>query len=784
LMSPVEPPVNADIQVLSANALETSRIQGQNETITVTVQNNGSAPESLPVTLYFNGTVIDTITTALLSSGEAQDLSFTWSTITVIPGNYSLHASAGPVPYEIHLSDNSKPGGIVRIIADTVPPSWTTGSRLGAQNITMTGLTLIWTRASDDAVVLEYKVYKGPDLLASLPATNLSFNVAGLYPGTKYTFTIEAGDAGNNWSSDGPRLTVSTISDTTPPIWASSSTLTSRNISPDSLMLTWTPTPTDNFLVSSYRIYQGSSVIATIPALSEDYQVGGLKPNSTYSFKVEASDPSNNWSTDGPSTTGTTMPNPSVEIIIRERPYNSYYDPPAVTIGVGETVEWFNTSPFPETVVSCSPGGSADPNGCPVLNDASLPSFLRFIGPNQAFYFQFPIAGTYHYYDLYDTSARGTVTVVSFIPRGFLYVNATYEGLPNQGSDLTITANLHNDGNVQIQVTEIREVSDIGNYNFTTGVPLDLNPGETKTVSIPFHIPLSTGIGNHTITFTIQWEYYDPNALQWVGQTPIVLQGQFLIHQASTPPDFSLSAGPSAVHVSRGSTGTTNITITRSGGFSGTITLSSAPSSTSLICSFSPAKLTAGDSDNSTLSCNGTPGAYTVVITADGVYVSHTLSVTFDIATATPPPDFTISSDSAVTFQMTFSGKATITLTALYGFSSNINLELNPPSGLTCSLDKSSISGSGSTTMTCSGQPGTYTVTIKATSGSTTHTTQTTVYVKGASTSNQRSSNLPMNYLYAAVGVGIIISALATMIFLRRKTSSSSQAPAPPVPQT
>ncbi len=49
LVSPVQPPVNSDIAILSATADQIMRIQGQNGTITVEVQNNGAVPESFPV---------------------------------------------------------------------------------------------------------------------------------------------------------------------------------------------------------------------------------------------------------------------------------------------------------------------------------------------------------------------------------------------------------------------------------------------------------------------------------------------------------------------------------------------------------------------------------------------------------------------------------------------------------------------------------------------------------------------------------------------------------------
>jgi len=86
-----------------------------------------------------------------------------------------------------------------------------------------------------------------------------------------------------------------------------------------------------------------------------------------------------------------------------------------------------------------------------------------------------------------------------------------------------------------MRVTAINETSDIGNYNFAYGLPLDLNPGETKVLSIVFRIPESASIGNHTIAFTTYWRYYDPNTFEWVDQDPLTVQGQLPVVQAPTP---------------------------------------------------------------------------------------------------------------------------------------------------------------------------------------------------------------------------------------------------------
>jgi alpha-tubulin suppressor-like RCC1 family protein len=95
------------------------------------------------------------------------------------------------------------------IEADTTPPAWVNGS-LTASNIGQTGLTLTWAGALDDTGITGYRLYKDGTLYDSLGDV-LTANVSGLAPGTSYTFKVEGGDAGGNWSTNGPELTVTTL---------------------------------------------------------------------------------------------------------------------------------------------------------------------------------------------------------------------------------------------------------------------------------------------------------------------------------------------------------------------------------------------------------------------------------------------------------------------------------------------------------------------------------------------------------------------------------------------
>ena len=240
-------------------------------------------------------------------------------------------------------------------------------------------------------------------------------------------------------------------------------------------------------------------------------------------------------------------------------------------------------------------------------------------------------------------------------------------------------------------------------------------------------------------------------------------------------PDFSLSADPTTVNISGSATGTSTITLTRSNSFSATVKLTAAPSSSSITCSLSSSTLAMGGPDTSTLSCAGSPGTYAVSVSGDSGYSIHSASVSVSVAAS---PDFQISYSGAINFQTGGSGTATITIAAQNGFNAATTLEIvNAPSGLTCNLSNNSVSGYGSVTLTCSGQPGSYTVTVKATGGGTSHSTDTPVTVSAAPVSTQPAISLPMPFVYGGIAVAAIVATLVAFLFMRRKPSKSVVAP-------
>ncbi|WP_243735045.1 pectinesterase family protein [Paenibacillus turpanensis] len=122
---------------------------------------------------------------------EAVDAAGNWST-----SGPSLTVIAGETP----------------VVTDTAAPVWTNG-RLTASSVGETGLTLSWNAASDNIGVTGYKVYRGTTLLTTVTGSVYTYPVTGLGSGTRYTFTVQAGDAAGNWSTNGPTVTVTTDDD-------------------------------------------------------------------------------------------------------------------------------------------------------------------------------------------------------------------------------------------------------------------------------------------------------------------------------------------------------------------------------------------------------------------------------------------------------------------------------------------------------------------------------------------------------------------------------------------
>jgi kumamolisin len=100
-------------------------------------------------------------------------------------------------------------------------------------------------------------------------------------------------------------------------------------------------------------------------------------------------------------------------------------------------------------------------------------------------------------------------------------------------------------------------------------------------------------------------------------------------------PNFAVSASPNPVSVVRGSSATSTITTTVSGGFNSAVALSASGQGSNVTVTFSPSSIMAPGSGTSTMTIKtgsrARLGSRSITITATGGGVTHTTTVTFNV---------------------------------------------------------------------------------------------------------------------------------------------------------
>ncbi|HEX3094398.1 MAG TPA: hypothetical protein VHW72_17310, partial [Candidatus Angelobacter sp.] len=224
-------------------------------------------------------------------------------------------------------------------------------------------------------------------------------------------------------------------------------------------------------------------------------------------------------------------------------------------------------------------------------------------------------------------------------------------------------------------------------------------------------------------TYTIQLEF--SNSASNCVNFPVV-----------SGPNFSLSASPSSLTVTQGSSGNSTITVTPSGGFTGSVSLSTSALPSGVTASFGTNPTTGTSVVTFTASSTATTGTTSVTITGTSGTLSHTTSISLTV-NATATPNFSLSaSPSSLTVKQGTSGSSTITVTPSGGFTGSVTLSNSAlPSGVTASFGTNPTTGTSALTFTASSTAttGTSTITITGTSGTLTHTTTISLTISSAS---------------------------------------------------
>ena len=216
--------------------------------------------------------------------------------------------------------------------------------------------------------------------------------------------------------------------------------------------------------------------------------------------------------------------------------------------------------------------------------------------------------------------------------------------------------------------------------------------------------------------------YYNNNGLPSGARSGIL----------QTPsPDFSVSASPSSQSVIPGAS--TTYTVTASGGFNGTVTLSASGLPADATASFNPASVAGSGSTTMTVTTSATTpaGSSTVTITGTSGALMHTTTVS--LVVTNPGADFSLSaSPSSRALVRRQSTTYTVTITPSGGFNGTVIFAVSGlAGGATASFNPTSVNTSGSTTLTVTAgnARGTFPMTITGTVSGLQRTTSVTLTV-------------------------------------------------------
>jgi hypothetical protein len=200
-------------------------------------------------------------------------------------------------------------------------------------------------------------------------------------------------------------------------------------------------------------------------------------------------------------------------------------------------------------------------------------------------------------------------------------------------------------------------------------------------------------------------------------------------------PDFRVGTTLPSIVPADGTTSATSIIfVSPINGFTGTVTLSDPSLPADLTCTaIVPSTIPTG-SGHAMVSCSSSvAGTYNVTIVGTSDAIRHSAAATFRFATS-PPPEFTISAITPLSFAASSTATSSVTVSSLGGFDQQVNLTSTvfyPSIELSVSVNpRSFVRGSGTSSATFSSStPGDYTVTITGTSKSVSHMTTIIVAV-------------------------------------------------------
>ncbi len=417
--------------------------------------------------------------------------------------------------------------------------------------------------------------------------------------------------------------------------------------------------------------------------------------------------------------------------------------------------------PTPGITLASSPGSSSVQEGSSAVYDLTVTPTNGYTGTVNLTASNMPASAVASFSPASVTSTNGsvetsqlTVTTVGVTPGSHSFnVNAAdTSGTPSATLSLGLTVQQPTSSSFTISVSPTYNAAQPGSsasytvtingstsgdsYNGTVNLSVSGVPSRT---SASFSTTSITGQGSSTLTLSPNKRAPQGTYTLTITGTPSSgtgttqnVQATFVIGTA-TSPGFTISASPVSSTVTQGTAGNYTVTVTPSGGFTGTVSLGASASPTGLtpLLGANSVDITSASSASTSLTIStssSTPtGTYTVTITASTTSLSQTTPVTLDVQSPGGSASFTVMlSPSSQSVGTKSSTSYTVTVASVNGFSGTVSLSLGAlPPHTSGSLSSGSVAvtstSPGTASLTISTTPKTplssYTITVTGTSG-------------------------------------------------------------------
>ena len=255
-----------------------------------------------------------------------------------------------------------------------------------------------------------------------------------------------------------------------------------------------------------------------------------------------------------------------------------------------------------------------------------------------------------------------------------------------------------------------------GSVNFSaSGLPNGVtasfspNPSLVSTI-LTLNAAATADIGTFTVTIT-------GISGSLTSQTPISLS----VNPAG---NYTLTATPSGLSITQGTSGTSTITVNPVGGFDGGVSLFASGLPSGVTASFNPTSTTATSTLTLTASLTAAPGTFTVTVTGTSGNLINSTSISLTVNAA---QNFTLSvSPTNLSIGRGTQSTAMVTITPSNGFNGNVTFSASGlPKGVTTSFSPNPATTVSTLTFAASSSAtkGTFIVTITGTSGALSHKT-------------------------------------------------------------